>query len=74
MEIRVGVRALESGVVPRNLMMLVGRTSANHVSRDVAELFERRLVLPQPPERSRIKSGKIRKHLQISYFLLNINC
>lgn len=48
---RVGVRALESGVVPRNLITLVGRTSANQVSRDMAALFARRLVLPQPPRR-----------------------
>lgn len=46
----VGVSALESGVVPRNLMMFVGWTSANHVSRDKAALFARRLVLPHPPE------------------------
>lgn len=51
MEINVGVRALESGVVPRNLMMFVGRTSANQVSKDMAALFERRLVFPQPPGR-----------------------
>lgn len=50
-EMRVGVKALESGVVPRNLMMLVGRTSANQVSSDKAALLARRLVFPQPPER-----------------------
>lgn len=46
---RVGVRALESGVVPRNLIMLVGRTSANQVFNDIAALFASKLVLPQPP-------------------------
>lgn len=49
MDIRVGVKALESGVVPRNLMMLVGRTSANQVSRHIAALLAKRLVFPQPP-------------------------
>lgn len=48
-EIKVGVSALESGVVPRNLMMLTGRLPANQSSAESAALFDKRLVLPQPP-------------------------
>jgi hypothetical protein len=49
MDTKVGVRALLSGVVPRNLMMLIGLEPSNHsVDASPAE-FARSDVLPHPP-------------------------
>lgn len=49
MDINVGVKALESGVVPKNLTMLTGFTSANQTVLAMAALLAKRDVLPHPP-------------------------
>lgn len=56
MDIRVGVRAEESGVVPRNRMMLIGLAPANHsLPVDIPADLANRDVFPQPPSPYRIR-------------------
>lgn len=49
MEISVGVNALLSGVVPRNLIILMGFLFMSHTVLDKPALFANKDVLPHPP-------------------------
>ena len=46
---RVGVKALLSGVVPKNLIMLIGFFDTNQTVFESPALFASKEVLPQPP-------------------------
>jgi hypothetical protein len=57
MEMRVGVRAEESGVVPKNRMMLMGLAFLNHsVLVHMLAVLAKREVFPQPPSPYSINS------------------